>query len=121
MADSDTYTVKAPNETFIGTRAGVHFENGEGEATEAQARELAWRGYEVPGLEDEETPSDEPPTNGRPEELGDIDGIGPARSEDLAILGLETPEALAEADAEEVADAIDGVDAEEVAAWQAQV
>jgi len=118
MAD-DTYTVIAPVDNFSGTRAGVTFEEGEAEATEAQARELAWRGYHVPGLEDEDEASDE--GEDAPADLGDIDGIGPARSEDLAILGLETPEALAEADAEEVAEAIDGVDAEEVKAWQAQV
>lgn len=118
MADEETYKVIAPVSNFNGTRAGVTFEEGEAEATEAQARELAWRGYEVPALEDDTSSTDE---EDAPEELGDIDGIGPARSEDLAILGLETPEALAEADAEEVAEAIDGVDAEEVQAWQDQV
>jgi len=32
MAD-ETYTVKAPNDGFTGIRAGVHFEDGEGQAT----------------------------------------------------------------------------------------
>jgi len=134
MADEETYTVKAPVDNFAGTRAGVSFEAGEAEATEAQARELAWRGYEVPALEDEDDTSSTDKEDTDSEDAGeahtdeensdplqDIDGIGPARSEDLAILGLETPEALGEADAEEVADAIDGVDVEEVEHWQAQV
>lgn len=120
MAD-DTYTVKAPVSNFSGTRAGVTFEEGEAEATEAQARELAWRGYRVPALEDEDGASDEDPSSGEEDPLQAIDGIGPARSEDLGILGLDTPEALAEADAEEVAEAIDGVDVEDVEAWQDQV
>jgi predicted flap endonuclease-1-like 5' DNA nuclease len=109
MPTPQTYTVRAPNNSFSGTRAGVHFADGEGEATEEQARRLADRGYEVPALSDDDTPSD----------LEAIDGIGPARAEALGELGIDTPADLAEADPEDVAGAMDGVDAETVEKWQA--
>jgi len=116
MAD-ETYTVKAPNDGFTGIRAGVHFENGEGKATAEQARRLADRGYEVPGLEDEGGTDEEVDTD----PLQEIDGIGSARAEQLRVLGLESPHDLADADAAEVAGALDKVDADTVADWQAQV
>jgi predicted flap endonuclease-1-like 5' DNA nuclease len=111
MPTPQTYTVRAPNNSFSGTRAGVHFADGEGEATEEQVRRLAARGYEVPALSVDDTPSD----------LEAIDGIGPARAEVLAQLGIETTAGLAEADAADVADALDKVDAETVEDWQGQV
>lgn len=113
MADAETVTVKAPVSNFEGTRAGVHFADGEGEATEDQARRLAARGYEVPAFQ-EDVEEDEAGA------LADIDGIGTARAEALGELGIDTLAGLAEADAEEVAAALDGVDAETVEKWQAQ-
>jgi len=111
MADAETVTVKAPVSNFEGTRAGVVFRDGEGEATEEQARRLAARGYEVPAFEEDEDTI---------EGLRDIDRIGSARAEALGELGIDTPAGLAEADPEDVADAMDGVDAETVEKWQAQ-
>jgi len=111
MADAETVTVKAPVSNFEGTRAGVIFRDGEGEATEEQARRLAARGYEVAAFEEDEDTI---------EELSDIDGIGPARAEALGELGIDTPAALAEAYPKDVAAAMDGVDVETVAKWQAQ-
>jgi len=116
MPTSETYTVRAPNDSFSGTRAGVHFADGEGEATEEQACRLAARGYEVPDLGDGSEEDTEAPS-----ELGDIDGIGQARAEVLAQLGIETPAGLAEADPADVAGALDKVDAETVEDWQGQV
>jgi predicted flap endonuclease-1-like 5' DNA nuclease len=112
MTDAETVTVKAPVSNFEGTRAGVIFRDGEGEATEEQARRLAARGYEVAAFEEEEDTI---------EELSDIKGVGSARTEALGKLGIDTPAALAEADAADVADAFDKVDAETVENWQDQV
>lgn len=108
--DEPTYRVEAPVSNFAGERAGVHFRDGEGEATEAQARRLRDRGYHVPALEDEDA-----------ESLQAVDGIGPARAEALAELGIDSLDALAASDADDVADALDGVDAGTVEDWQAQV
>jgi predicted flap endonuclease-1-like 5' DNA nuclease len=111
MADAETVTVKAPVSNFEGTRAGVVFRDGEGEATEEQARRLAARGYEVPAFEEDEDTI---------EGLSDINGVGSARAEALGKLGIDTPAALAEADVADVADALDRVNAETVEDWQAQ-
>ena len=70
---------------------------------------------------DAEEGGDEESDTDAPADLEDIDGIGPARAEKLRVLGLETPHDLADADAADVADAFDKVDAETVADWQAQV
>lgn len=55
MSKEKTYTVKTPNPNFTGTRNGVQFSKGKGEATKQQAIELVgtW-GYECPALEEAE-------------------------------------------------------------------
>lgn len=54
------------------------------------------------------------------EDLQRIDGIGPARAENLKVLGIETPQELADVEASELADVLD-VGLSTVEEWQEQV
>ena len=51
-------------------------------------------------------------------DLEDIDGIGPATAEKLSEAGIENPADLAQADAESVAETVEGVSDESVREWQ---
>ncbi len=55
------------------------------------------------------------------EQLEDIDGIGAATAEKLADAGIDTPQALASADPESVAETVEGVSAARLEDWQGQL
>lgn len=102
-----TYQVFAPNSGFTGIRAGVTFGDGKGQATKAQALQLKDRGYRVPALEDEDDAGS----------LQSIDGIGQVMAKRLAEAGVATPEQLAGANAEELAEEAD-ISQEKIEGWQ---
>lgn len=56
-----------------------------------------------------------------PDNLSAIKGIGKRTQSALAALGITTYQALADADPDELAAALDGSSAEQVSGWQAQV
>lgn len=73
MSNEKTYTVTTPNPHFTGQRRGVQFENGEGQATEEDAKILVDQyGYSCEELEtaDEADSTDEPDEENQKSESG---------------------------------------------------
>ncbi|AWB27884.1 DNA topoisomerase I [Halococcoides cellulosivorans] len=56
-----------------------------------------------------------------PDELEDLNGVGPATADKLASEGVESPDDLVELDAEGLAEAVSGVSADQVREWQAEL
>lgn len=114
MTSDKTFTIQSPNTSFSGVRWGVVFSRGTGEGNEAQARNLALRGYEVDGL-DEQNDSGEAGEHA----FLRLTGVGKATAEKLLAAGVDSLEELATSDANDVAEHT-GLDAAKVEAWQAE-
>ncbi|MFW6436511.1 MAG: DNA topoisomerase I [Halococcoides sp.] len=56
-----------------------------------------------------------------PDELEDLDGVGPATADKLEAEGIESPADLVDRDADGLAEAVSGVSAEQIREWQAVV
>lgn len=113
MPDTETIRVESPTKGFTGTRYGVHFKDGVGQATYEQARFLHRRGYHVTMLE-------EHATNDAAHTLVDVKGIGPARLEELKEAGVETAGDLRAASPNELSEAL-GVRPIVILEWQIQL
>ncbi|MFW6437191.1 MAG: DNA topoisomerase I [Halococcoides sp.] len=56
-----------------------------------------------------------------PDELEDLDGVGPATADKLVAEGVEAPDDLVALDAEGLAESVNGVSADQVREWQAEL